>query len=1185
MRTIVSAVRILLFLICLPLSAQETGVPTKVILQNGQATLSLDFSQRDYQLILYSAVRDEQDSTRTYTFTVGGAFPAAKPVVRLANPEESETNHNKSILRKREAELARRIRRSGYTPWVTKQAVALLVGSVRSFQFDDFGDVSQQTVTATLAATNSRAEAWIDNNTSAITAAEVQSQIDRFSDNTYPVITSVFGAPSDVDGDGKVLFLYTELVDQVGGVVGFYSAQSLFSNSDGGNGNQADMMYIGLAGEDSFFESLLAHEFQHLISYNQHVLVRNGENEFSSINEAMSHVAEDLVDQHAEGGNPGNIRTYTENPEIYSLLSESAHASGARGTAYTFARSMIESFGDGVPASLVQTGLSGIANVEAVSGQTFEQVYETYLARMYLAGSGLNTSYDYSYPFFTDPATGGRSIPLPNDRALSTESVTITGTTKAFAASSIRLMGTGISTISIDTETAGLFKGVLIPIPRDFRHDIALKSDYFPGYTFDGSIPGTFTTGQNTRLTGSTSIAGNSEILFRFDPISGNQDTIKFRSAITNGLFDLNILFPHNQSRNYEMSIFAGRASESLPFVGRIPITTVNQGSGTVELPVNFFTGITFDAPLQTEIPAGESVTLSASISDLSVSTLLLTFISSGSGDEIKFDISVSDGSFEQVILFAADKEGSYELQVFAGQSGGSLPFVGGFPNFTVSPGSGTFSLPVNFFDGLTLDAPLPIEIAAGQPISLSGTFSDPSVAVVIFQFTSTSGDSESFQIDVSLGAFDKGVVFFPSQAGTYSLDVFAGPSGSLPGIGNFSPINVSEGSGDPVFLPVNAFSGLTLSEPISSEFYQGQSRELVGTLSDANVTSVAIRLDGEDGSAGPSGFATVSGGALQIPIPTSGLSVGSYTIVIFAGQSSGQSLPFLDSFGPVTIQTSQPRLVLDASTLTFGETEIGQTSQIDLAVSNVGSESLTLSNVSVASGPFTTSSTSTTASVGGNLTISITYSPTTVGVDTGTLELVTNDPTRATVMISLQGTGLAGEPLLAPQISVSSDGLRFPETLISESSALSFTVQNSGDASLSLDSLLVEGPFAVSSATATLAPGESFTIDITFISSAVGTFSGRVLVYSNASSVPHEVILSGSASAPPPVDPGTEPSLLGDIDGSGSVDFTDFLSFAGAFGTSTSDAAYLAAADLDESGSIDFTDFLTFASQFGKSL
>mgnify|MGYP001405028391 CR=1 FL=1 len=51
------------------------------------------------------------------------------------------------------------------------------------------------------------------------------------------------------------------------------------------------------------------------------------------------------------------------------------------------------------------------------------------------------------------------------------------------------------------------------------------------------------------------------------------------------------------------------------------------------------------------------------------------------------------------------------------------------------------------------------------------------------------------------------------------------------------------------------------------------------------------------------------------------------------------------------------------------------------------------------------------------------------------------------------------------------------------------------------------------------------------------------------------------------------------DFDGSGTVDFSDFLVFASAFGTSQ--AKY----DLDGSGTVDFPDFLAFASVFGQSV
>lgn len=57
------------------------------------------------------------------------------------------------------------------------------------------------------------------------------------------------------------------------------------------------------------------------------------------------------------------------------------------------------------------------------------------------------------------------------------------------------------------------------------------------------------------------------------------------------------------------------------------------------------------------------------------------------------------------------------------------------------------------------------------------------------------------------------------------------------------------------------------------------------------------------------------------------------------------------------------------------------------------------------------------------------------------------------------------------------------------------------------------------------------------------------------------------------------------DFDGSGRVDFNDFLLFAAAFGTRTGQTRYELRFDLNLSGVIDFDDFLTFAAHFGRSV
>lgn len=55
------------------------------------------------------------------------------------------------------------------------------------------------------------------------------------------------------------------------------------------------------------------------------------------------------------------------------------------------------------------------------------------------------------------------------------------------------------------------------------------------------------------------------------------------------------------------------------------------------------------------------------------------------------------------------------------------------------------------------------------------------------------------------------------------------------------------------------------------------------------------------------------------------------------------------------------------------------------------------------------------------------------------------------------------------------------------------------------------------------------------------------------------------------------------DLDGDRDVDFSDFLVFAAAFGTSEGGPGYNAAADLDGDGTVAFSDFLIFANAFGK--
>jgi hypothetical protein len=103
---------------------------------------------------------------------------------------------------------------------------------------------------------------------------DIRGHLTRF-DADYDRIVAAFGSPSDVDGDGRIAFLYSPLVDDVG-LGGFQDPSSVLAEVFGGSGNRTDLLFLSPTQPSASYRSLLVHEFQHLINFHQHVLVRAG---------------------------------------------------------------------------------------------------------------------------------------------------------------------------------------------------------------------------------------------------------------------------------------------------------------------------------------------------------------------------------------------------------------------------------------------------------------------------------------------------------------------------------------------------------------------------------------------------------------------------------------------------------------------------------------------------------------------------------------------------------------------------------------------------------------------------------------------------------------------------------------------------------------------------------------------
>jgi hypothetical protein len=164
-------------------------------------------------------------------------------------------------------------------------------------------------VTATVGYVGTHTAIYLDDAAPAPTYSpgDLQAIGSMFDDHLYPIDTTAFGRESDIDGNGLVLILLTDRVTKLvscsGGsvVVGFFLPFDLSPTHIGSNAGE---VFYGLVPDASCnldvndakasLPPVVIHEFQHMISYNQHVLTRGGMPEQTWLNEGLSSFAEEL---------------------------------------------------------------------------------------------------------------------------------------------------------------------------------------------------------------------------------------------------------------------------------------------------------------------------------------------------------------------------------------------------------------------------------------------------------------------------------------------------------------------------------------------------------------------------------------------------------------------------------------------------------------------------------------------------------------------------------------------------------------------------------------------------------------------------------------------------------------------------------------------------------------------------
>lgn len=358
------------------------------------------------------------------------AAPIAEPYVGGFGPHTSADQFH-ARLRQMDHDLSAGLgtRLLAAAPPVNRVITPPTVGSQRNFWVCSSASCSGfVNVTATAAYVGPKVAIYSDNNSPA--GGFTQSDIDNvgalFEHPTYGlhlIDTTAFGSESDEDSNGVVIVLLTPRVNRLSTdcstsvIAGFFLSLDLVSDPHSNNGEVfysmvPDPQNPNCAISKQFASDLLPvtfiHEFQHMISFNQHALIKGGFSEETWLNEGLSHYAEELGGRLIDnsecvnnncfgqytGDNFNDAFTYLNNPEATFLIepNSSGGTLAERGANWLFVRWFLDQFavdtvlGTDVTRALETTTDVGFVNVANRSGVDFPTLVTEWQLANYLEG-------------------------------------------------------------------------------------------------------------------------------------------------------------------------------------------------------------------------------------------------------------------------------------------------------------------------------------------------------------------------------------------------------------------------------------------------------------------------------------------------------------------------------------------------------------------------------------------------------------------------------------------------------------------------------------------------------------------------------------------------------------------------------------------------------------------------------
>src|SRR3989344_1969582 len=230
---------------------------------------------------------------------------------------------------------------------------------------------------------------------------DVDQLSSEFDINIYPTETSFWGQEPKpgIDGDNRITILLEQLKSGNGG---YFSTSNGYSKTLAPDSNEREMVVISAESVSSSYTKIfLAHEFQHLISFNQKELLRDV-TEDVWLNELRSEYSVTLTGYNNVFSNSNLERraeTFFDNPS--DSLTEWPNVSFDYSSVALFAEYIVDQYGAGFLRETLQTNLAGISSINLSlasrdASEGFADVFAGWLAANYINDGSVDSRFTYS---------------------------------------------------------------------------------------------------------------------------------------------------------------------------------------------------------------------------------------------------------------------------------------------------------------------------------------------------------------------------------------------------------------------------------------------------------------------------------------------------------------------------------------------------------------------------------------------------------------------------------------------------------------------------------------------------------------------------------------------------------------------------------------------------------------------